>query len=118
MAKDYLAQLLQNMQASIDAVDRKLGTLDDKQSKRLDSQDKKLEQIHTQTVKTNGRVSGHDKDIKGLTDAVGHVEKQLARRPLIASLPPNVLYILAAASLIVVAIIASRLGIDVSGLIP
>lgn len=79
MPKDYLTELLQNMQSQ-------LNRLEDKQ----DSQTITLNEVKEQTQKTNGRVNGHDA-------AIREIRKKVARKSrLIDRLDNKTIYLIAA----------------------
>lgn len=101
MSNDYLPELLNNIQ-------QQLADLRNDTSKRFDELNKKTEQqtikliaIEKQTLKTNGRVNK--------LEAKQSISKTL--------LSPNTLYLLALAGVITLAILATVLKVNFTGLI-
>lgn len=101
--KDYLIQLLENMQAQLSSIDGK-----------QDDQGKKLSDIHIQTTKTNGKVIQLRKDVDSLQKKSVVVPKKSFALP---EIPAPVLYLLALSFLIVLIIVAWGLKIDLSGIL-
>lgn len=95
---DYLPQLLQDIQ-------ERLVRLDNKQDKQL----AQLNGIEIQTNRTNGRVTQLEKEMKSLERKKG----KTFRMP-----PLTIMYLLAIAFVILLAIVATAMKINISGLLP
>jgi t-SNARE complex subunit (syntaxin) len=96
MSKDYLPELLTNMQSQLNRIEEKTDSLSG------DVSDVKL---HTQSMY---------KDIKQAQKDIKALEKT---RGMKVHLEPRTLYLISISSVIVLVIVASVLGINVNGLI-
>jgi hypothetical protein len=108
MAKDnYLLQLLNNMQDSINSIDHKQDELGRKQ----EEQGNVLHSVHEQTKKTNGKVIKLRNDVDAL---------QIPKTKEGFKVPPlsnSFLQIMALAVLIIVIIVAASLRVDLGGIL-
>jgi len=73
---------------------------------------KLTEKVHSQTKKTNGRVTHAEKKIEDIEFKISDKKTIVA---YIVSLPPKVLYLLAISCVIALIIVAGLLKIDISG---
>lgn len=104
----YLKELLQNMQRSIDGID-----------KEQQEQRGVIEKIHLQTQKTNGRVNALEKDKSVLEKAVDVLQKStpvvVKTGTKIPVINDKFLSLMALAAVIIVVIVAALLKVDISG---
>lgn len=105
--ENYLLQLLQNMQNSIDSLAADVKEVKRDQVKSNDLQNK----IHDQTKKTNGKVLTLRKDVDKLQILKA---KQPFRFPVLSDRTIQLLAILA---VIAVAVIASQLGVSLKDIV-
>jgi hypothetical protein len=98
MPRDDLTTLLNSILSQLDRLERK-----------QDDQTIELNKIHLQTQKTNGRVNQAEKDIKGLQVVKGRTGLKI---------PPEIWKLLGYLALIVAAVVAGLLGINLKEVFP
>lgn len=103
MPKDYLAQLLTNLQSQLERLEGKQDQLQNK----LDRNTVTTNQILDQAKYTNGRVTQAEKDIKRLEVVRG---KRVA-------IEPRTMYLLALAFVLILLTVASLLHVNIGGLL-
>lgn len=101
--KDYLSQLLQNMHEQ---------QLD--QAQKLDKLTDKMDKVYTQALKTNGRVTGTEKEIADLKKVV---KTQATKTSLIALPDSKLAYLALLVAALLLMVIARVIGLDVGNLL-
>lgn len=100
---DFLQQLLETMQRNSDRQEQRLDEL----TTKIDGNTATTNQILTQAQATNGQVLRHDQEIKDLQKKAGSK---------LSSVSPNVIYLVALGSVILLMVIATMLHVDIKGL--
>lgn len=104
MVKDnFLQQVLDLMNKRMDGLEKK-----------VDDNTSLTQQALTEVQATNGKVADQEKLLQTFKTALGKVERKSGKK---IDLSPNVLYLIALGSIILLLIIASILHVDLGGLL-